>query len=100
MLTLPCRHENSLFRAKLFKSLNLIGPCTDSNPLDAMGISKQNLMYNILTPSIIAIYKFLWTYGGPRHIRANSRRFRTIILAHAQWYTYWAESPVVCEGAG
>ena len=26
------------------------------------------LMYNILTPSITAIYKFLRTYGGSRHI--------------------------------
>ena len=35
-----------------------------------MGISlnKQKLMYNILTPSIIAIYKFLRTYGGSGHI--------------------------------
>ena len=34
--------------------------------INAMGISlnKQKLMYNILMPSIIALYKFLWTYGG------------------------------------
>ena len=40
------------------------------NPLDATGISlnKQKLMYNILTPSITAPYKFLWTYGGSGHI--------------------------------
>ena len=45
------------------------------NPLDAMDISlllnslnKQKLTYNTLTPSIIAIYKFLWTYGGSGHI--------------------------------
>ena len=39
-------------------------------PLDTMGISlnKQKVMYNILTLSIIPIYKFLWTYGGSRHI--------------------------------
>ena len=39
------------------------------NPLDAMGISfkKKKLVYNILTPIIIAIYKFLWTYGGSGH---------------------------------
>ena len=30
--------------------------------------NKQKLVYNILTPSIIAIYKFLWTYGGSGHI--------------------------------
>ena len=36
------------------------------NPLDAIGVSlnKQKLMYNRLAPSIIAIYKFLCTYGG------------------------------------
>ena len=28
-----------------------------------MGISLK-LMYNIMMPSIIAIYKFLWSYGG------------------------------------
>jgi hypothetical protein len=43
---------------------------TFNNPLDAMGISlnKHKLMYDILTPSIIAPYKFLWTYGGSGHI--------------------------------
>ena len=37
------------------------------NPLDAMCISlnKQKLMYK---PSIIAMYKCLWTYGGSGHI--------------------------------
>ena len=36
----------------------------------AIGVSlnKQKLMYNILAPSIIAIYKFLCTYGGSVHI--------------------------------
>ena len=40
------------------------------NPLGAIGVSlnKQKLMYNILAPSIIAIYKFLCTYGGSVHI--------------------------------
>ena len=35
-----------------------------------MGISlnKQKLMYNVLAPSIITPYKFLWTYGGSGHI--------------------------------
>ena len=43
---------------------------TGFNPLDTMDISlnKQKLMYNILTASIISIYKFLWTYGGSGHI--------------------------------
>ena len=35
-----------------------------------MGISlnKQKSMYNILTPSILAIKNFLWTCGGSGHI--------------------------------
>ena len=43
------------------------------NPLGAMCISlnKQKLMYNILMPSIIAIHKFLWTYGSSEHIYAR-----------------------------
>ena len=42
----------------------------DNTPLGAIGVSlnKQKLMYNILAPSIIAIYKFLCTYGGSVHI--------------------------------
>ena len=38
-------------------------------PLDAIGISfnKQKLMYNVLTPSIIAPYNFLWVCGGFGH---------------------------------
>ena len=38
--------------------------------LGAIGVSlnKQKLMYNILAPSIIAMYKFLCTYGGSVHI--------------------------------
>ena len=41
-----------------------------STSLGAIGVSlnKQKLMYNILAPSIIAIYKFLCTYGGSVHI--------------------------------
>ena len=41
----------------------------NNNPLGAIGVSlnKQKLMYNILAPSIIAIYKFLCTYGGSVH---------------------------------
>ena len=40
------------------------------NPFDAMSISsnKHKLMYNIFTPSIVALYKFLWIYGGSVHI--------------------------------
>ena len=40
------------------------------NPYGAMGVSltKQKLMYIILTPSIIGLYKFLWTYGSSVHI--------------------------------
>ena len=43
------------------------------NPLGAIGVSlnKHKLMYNILAPSIIAIYKFLCTYGGSVHIYVN-----------------------------
>ena len=38
--------------------------------LGAIGVSlnKQKLMYNILAPSIIAMYKFLCTYGGSVYI--------------------------------
>ena len=41
-----------------------------TSPLGTIGVSlnKQKLMYNILAPSIIAIYKFLCTYGGSVHI--------------------------------
>ena len=40
------------------------------NSLDAMGISlnQQTFMYEVLAPSIMTPYKFLWTYGGSGHI--------------------------------
>ena len=45
------------------------------NPLGAIGVSvnKQKLMYNILAPGIIAIYKFLCTYGGSVYVNGAQR---------------------------
>ena len=36
-----------------------------------ISLNKQKSTYNILTPSIIAVYKFLCTYGGSGHIYAH-----------------------------
>ena len=47
-----------------------LGTLSLNHPLDTMGISlnKHKLMYKVLVPSIIAPYKFLWTYGGSGHM--------------------------------
>ena len=54
--------------------------------LDAMGISlnKQKLVYDILTPSIIAIYKFLLTYGGSEHNIYMPVAYKGLILIDHQ----------------
>ena len=38
-----------------------------------MGISlnQQTFMYEVLAPSIMTPYKFLWTYGGSGHINVS-----------------------------
>ena len=45
------------------------------NPLGAIGVSlnKQKLIYNILAPGIIAIYKFLCTDGGSVYVNGAQR---------------------------
>ena len=70
----------------------------------------QKLMYDILTPSIIHTYKFLWTYGGSGYIyniyyargllRVKTRREclampskYTKIIAHRPLSTYIYSMP-------
>ena len=49
-----------------------------------ISLNKQKLVYDILTPSIIAIYKFLWTYGGSEHNIYMPVAYKGLILIDHQ----------------
>ena len=47
-----------------------------------MGIFLKLMYYNVLTPSIIAIEKLLWTYGSSGHMYIYGRGWLVIENPH------------------